>query len=359
MLKWLAVAVCAGVWHAAWAAEDPFAFEESMQEGAMSAWQPLFELQLRQDAVRNLPRPLEADFDRWEARTRFGTDWHADERLSVRATARAFLAEQENELMAFNLDNERLRDVAVDELYLDMQAGATGSIFIGQGALPLALSSMLWDQDLRWRGLRVQGVADSVQHEHRISLARGRIDHAFGGAARLSGLQWQWRLNRAAGAAEVLLAGLAFDDVDTLPEAFRTNSRAGTGLATAFRVADLQFMQTIGHGANALRVAVDVARNFEAQVEGDAARLDLRYGDAVAFGGFEIGAAVQRVQADAVPAAFNDDDWWFPSRMRGHVAWLGFGFTGGWTARLAAFREKRDGMDEYMQRALLDVSWRF
>lgn len=359
MLKWIPIACLAFAFHAAHGAEEAFAFEDSMRNESPSALQPVLNLQLRQDTVRDLPRPVEADFERWEARLRFGTEWRPEETLLFRATGRVFDAEQENDQVTFNLDNERLNDIALDELYMDMQAGQSGSIVIGQTALPLVLSPMIWDTDLRLRGMRVLTAVDSVRHTHRLSLVRGRVDHVSGSEARLSALQWRWRFQYIAGATEVLLAGLRFDALDTLPEAFRTNSRANEGLATEFRVVDMQFAQSFGNGVDVLRIGVDIASNLEAKANGDAARLDIRYGDAVSSGGFEAGAAVQRIQADAVPAAFNDDNWWFPTRMRGHAAWAAFGFDNDWSVRFAVFREKRDGAQDYAQRALLDVSWRF
>ena len=50
-------------------------------------------------------------------------------------------------------------------------------------------------------------------------------------------------------------------------------------------------------------------------------------------------------EKDAVMAAFNSDDWWFHSAMRGQLVWIGYGLDATWNLRLAAFHERRDGRD--------------
>ena len=44
----------------------------------------------------------------------------------------------------------------------------------------------------------------------------------------------------------------------------------------------------------------------------------------------------QRIQRDAVLAAFNSDEWWFHSAMHGQLAWIGCG-SYDWNLRLSGF----------------------
>ncbi|MBW3567995.1 MAG: hypothetical protein KY410_08590, partial [Proteobacteria bacterium] len=322
-----------------------------------SNWRPLFDLLLRADEVRDLPRPVEADFRRWEARALAGADWQPRQSFLFRMTGRGFAAEQDNDRVAFNLDNERVRDTAIDELYVDWN-GSNADARIGQTSMTLALSPMLWDSDLRVRGAAAGVSRAGTRHEHAFNGIIGYIDHVAGSESSLGGLQWQWRINGRTGVA---LAALVFDELDTLPTATRTNSRVpGTSVpADDFRVVDLALSHMFGDVTRGLHVGAELVRNVEAEQDADGARFDMRYGNAGRSGGLEIGAAVQRIQGDAVAAAINDDDWWFPSRMRGHSAWFGWGFRNHWNVRLAGFREKRDGMDDWMSRVLLDVSYRY
>jgi hypothetical protein len=104
-----------------------------------------------------------------------------------------------------------------------------------------------------------------------------------------------------------------------------------------------------------LEVRLDVARNVGADDQRDAARGSVQLGDSRHARGWEIGFAAQRIQRDAVMAAFNSDDWWFHSGARGIMPWLAYGFSDIWSARLAAFHERRDGVGDYTDRVLLDV----
>ena len=76
-------------------------------------------------------------------------------------------------------------------------------------------------------------------------------------------------------------------------------------------------------------------------------------------GGFEFGLAGQRIQQDAVPAALNDDNWWFPTGMRGQVAWFGWGSGDGLEVRVSGFRERRDGLESRTYRTLFELSYAY
>ncbi|TLY52219.1 MAG: hypothetical protein E6K53_04925 [Gammaproteobacteria bacterium] len=57
-------------------------------------------------------------------------------------------------------------------------------------------------------------------------------------------------------------------------------------------------------------------------------------------------------------AAFNSDDWWFHSNMRGVMPWIGYGLDSTWSVRLAGFRELRDGVSVHTRRVMLDLNAR-
>ena len=67
----------------------------------------------------------------------------------------------------------------------------------------------------------------------------------------------------------------------------------------------------------------------------------------------------QRIQRDAVPAAFNEDDWWFHSAARGVMPWVAYGLDETWSVQLSGFFERPDGRDERITRVLLDVRARW
>ena len=84
--------------------------------------------------------------------------------------------------------------------------------------------------------------------------------------------------------------------------------------------------------------------------------ISLSAGDHRQPGGLEFGLAVERIQREAVLAAFNSDDWWFHSNMRGQLAWIAYGIDRTWSLRLSGFRELRDGLSEHTHRIRFDVN---
>ena len=74
---------------------------------------------------------------------------------------------------------------------------------------------------------------------------------------------------------------------------------------------------------------------------------------------FAEGGNLGRVQRDAVLAAFAEDDWWFHSFARGYMPWVAYGINQNWTVQASGFFERRDGVDEYTERLLLDLRSRW
>jgi hypothetical protein len=101
---------------------------------------------------------------------------------------------------------------------------------------------------------------------------------------------------------------------------------------------------------------LDLVRNLGADFARDGARLSLSAGDHRQPGGVQFGVAIERIQREAVLAAFSSDDWWFHSNMHGQLAWIAYGIDRTWNLRLSAFRELRDGLDEPTHRLLLDLA---
>jgi hypothetical protein len=83
------------------------------------------------------------------------------------------------------------------------------------------------------------------------------------------------------------------------------------------------------------------------------------YGDAAERGGLELGWSYQRIQRDAVMAAFSADEWWFHSFARGGMPWIAWGFDEHWQLQLSGFFERRDDQDERIDRVFLDVRARW
>ena len=150
-LQWvmaLGAGVCLGAWGQDMAAND--------QDQAAAQFEPFADVRLRGDFVRDLPRPVDKDFDRGIFRARPGVRWLPDEALELGAALRINLGTDGNDKTRFNVDNEKADDVGLDQAYLLAHLGVDTDLLVGQTAFPLWLSPMLWDPDLRPQGVSVR-----------------------------------------------------------------------------------------------------------------------------------------------------------------------------------------------------------
>jgi len=108
-----------------------------------------------------------------------------------------------------------------------------------------------------------------------------------------------------------------------------------------------------------INARLDLVHNFGADDQRDGARFSLVLGSSLEARGWEVGYAVQRIQRDAVMAAFSADDWWFHSFARGSMPWIAYGFTDHVNLQLSNFFERRDDQPRRVHRMLLDLRVRW
>ena len=106
------------------------------------------DLWLGHDHVSGLPNNR-ADIDRTRGRLRFGAIWSVAPDWEVTATARIAGGSDSNRDNRRNNDNERSNDFGVDQVLVRWRASENASLQFGKAPLPLDLSPMLWDPDLR------------------------------------------------------------------------------------------------------------------------------------------------------------------------------------------------------------------
>ena len=341
------------------AAEDPLI--APVEEKSASAWSWFGDLMLRYDRVTDIPRPVEPDIHAAFGRARLGVLYDPIPTLQFGAAVKLAESSIDNsENRSYNL-NERANDIALDQAFVRWRPNDTASLLAGKAVFPLELSPMVWDGDLRPIGVSGQFAMPIGEFDH-LGFTAGYFagDLPYGDDSRIGAAQlaWHWREGAPAGAS-VLVSYLAFSDLEqlVLQGQSRTNRRiAGSNrLVSDFRLLDLQLVGRARVADLPLEVRLDVARNLGADDQRNAARASAQLGDSRRARGWEIGIAAQRIQRDAVMAAFNSDDWWFHSWARGVMPWLAYGFSDTWSARLAAFHERRDGVADPTDRVLLDV----
>ncbi len=315
---------------------------------------------LRRDQVNGLEN--REPVDRVRARGRFGLRWQRDA-WEFGGAVELSQGSDANKDNRRNNDNEESDDANVDELYARWSPTDATSVTLGKTAFPVALTPLVWDDAMRPVGV-------SVSHDiafgelDRLRLAGGYFagDHLYGDDSRIGALQAAWTFREGAPwSGEVALAYLDFDDLeDIVREGLaRTNRRVSGRLVSDYELLDVQFALRSSAWEIPFEARLDLVRNLGADQQRDGARFSTVFGTSRVADSWELGLAYERIQRDAVMAAFNASDWWFHSFMRGFMPWVGYGITDNVSVRLAGFFERRDDQREDVERLLLDVraSW--
>jgi hypothetical protein len=337
-------------------AQDPLALEPDGANAPALGW--FSDLLLRGDFARDLPLGL-PDEQRGLARLRAGLRWMPDDAWELGAALEASHGADSIKVIRIAHDNQRTDDLGIDLLYARWQPGEQTRIVVGKQVLPLDLSPMLWDVELRPVGLSLeQGIP--VGDFDRLVLSGGAWlgDHLYGDTSRIVAAQAGWRLREGAPTSgAIVLSLLDFDHLDEIVRSglVRSNRRSGNTTLSDFRLLDLQLAFDTQLAGRPLRTRLDLVRNLGADDQRDGARGSVVWGDARQAREWELGLAYQRVQRDAVLTAFNSEDWWFHSAMRGAMPWIGYGIDDNWRMQLALFLERADGRAVDTERALLDL----
>lgn len=315
------------------------------------------DLLLRLDRAQHLPLGLPDEERAW-LRVRAGLRWQVSDDWELGLAAKAAQGTNSARVVRLAHDNERINDLGLDQLYARWQWGESGSLLLGKAQLPLALGSMVWDDDLRPIGASATYAVD-VGELNRLRLVGGYFagDLLYGDDSRIAALQADLRIREgAATRGSIALSLLDFDRLESIAGSglARSNRRAQGRLASDFRLVDLQLTGAAELWSVAFDARLDLVRNVGADDLNDGARFSLGAGDGTQTGQWRIEAAYQRVQRDAVLAAFSSEDWWFHSATRGALVSLGYRINETWRVQLSLFSDRADGRDIHTERALLD-----
>jgi hypothetical protein len=345
-------------------ADDPLLQAPAAEQSNESNWTWSGDAVVRGERTTDIPgvRPS-SDLDRVRSRVRIGGLWTARPDLEIGGAIKLALGSDANRENRINNDNEHSDGAALDQLFVRWRPGENTSLLFGKTPLPLELSPLVWDRDLRPAGV-------SIDHSvafgdfNRLQFTAGAFagEQLYHDDSRIAAGQIAWRWHEGAPSnGAVLLSLLDFQDLDALARngLGRTNLRNAAGFVSDFRLLDLQLVGRHELGGWPFEARLDLVRNLGADADQDGARLSLVAGDRRRAQMWEFGFAWQRQQRDAVLAAFTEDDWWFHSFSRGAMPWLGYGLTDHFSVRLAGFRERRDGIANHTQRVLLDLEARW
>lgn len=325
-------------------------------------WQTWGELRLRGERTVDIPARAD-DIERFRAFLRGGLRWRSESGWELGIAGKLAAGSDRNADNRRNNDNERSNGASLDEVYASWQYGESGQLTLGKTRMPLVLSPLLWDRDLRPYGVSLDH-AWEVRDFDAVHLTMGwlKADHLYGDDSRIAAVQigYGWMEGAETGFSS-FLAYLDFSDIERLAQQGlgRTNRRSPQRFLSDYRLLDWQLIARTTVADRPLVGRLDLVRNLGADDQRDGARFSLVWGQAEELGGWELGYSIQRAQRDAVLAAFAEDDWWFHSFARGYMPWVAYGFNESWSARLSGFFERRDGVDRYTDRYLLDLRARW
>jgi len=331
-------------------------------EQEMAAWVPFGDARVRYERTQDIPARLD-DIDRVRARARVGSLYLGFSGWELGMAAELAFGSDDNSDSRRNKDNERADDVNLDQAYARYSLSEQSALLFGKAALPLQLSPLVWDADLRPAGVSFQS-NQSFEGGSAFSMSAGYFapDFIFDNEkTRLTALQagFVWQDGQPS-RVQALLSYLDFDKLDVLASngISRTNRRLGPQLVSDYQLLDFQLIAHTEISDWPLRLAVEAVKNLGANDLDKGGRASAVLGD-LKLGGFEFGFAYQRAQRDAILAAAADDDWWFQSFARGGMPWIGYGFSPNLAMRLSSFDERRDRIAKKTTRVLLDLiaSW--
>lgn len=325
---------------------------------------PVLDLQLRLERTRDIPGRADT-LERFRSRVRAGYRYFSDGGTEWSVVVEGSLGSDDNAANIENNDNEKSDGGGLDEAWLRHRFSDTVAVQFGKAPLPLELTALTWDPDLRPIGGSVEfggDVRDFDQWLLRVGAFRN--DLLYDERSRLLAAQagYAWMAGAPTN-VRLLISWLAFDELLELSRngLGRTNRRTPAGFVSDYRLLDLQLIAETPLAGRPLVARIDGVRNFGADDLNRGARGSLVWGDA-RQGGLELGWSTQRIQRDAVLAAVNEDDWWFHSFANGWMPWVAYGFQGPagiggqWRVQASAFIERRERAPRDTQRLLLDLN---
>lgn len=324
--------------------------------------EPYADVLLRGDSLSRLPGGRD-DFSRARIRLRAGVR-HLLGRFAEGDLALVLAQGTDDDAdAARNFDNEETDVFDLDTLALRVFATRHDELFAGRGPLPIGLGPMVWDRDLRPFGA-------SWTHDRPVRtfdrlVAQGgwfEAEHALGeGDAELHSALVEWRIRDGAPVGGAIAVGYTeFDGLEALATSVlaRTNRVENGAFVSDFELLEVQLEARVAPLGVPLRIVVDAIDNRGADDADEALHGRVVAGE-TAQGRWEVGVAAQRIQRDAVLAAFGDDDWWFKSAMRGTKVWLARGLPHDVVVRGVVGIERRDDLDDRLTRIIVDATWRY
>ena len=280
----------------------------------------------RYDSIYHLR--VRPDIERGRFEVRPELDWEASDRFKIGVRAVGDLGTDANEENARNFDNYRSRGAIVERYFLEARPGPL-VLRAGAFGMPLVASEMLWDHDIQTPGAAAAWEIPAGTSTLTISGAGFYGPQREGDRTRIGAGQVVWR----AGDPDRFEAQVAgsywhFDPDELKASYIRQNyfvvENGQRRYVSRFRVADLLVRMRFPIAGLPVTLSLDGLKNYGvrdvASDDGDAFEGSISVGRAGKQGDWRVFYIYQYVERDALPGAYNTDDWWFHTWYRGSRA---------------------------------------
>lgn len=240
-------------------------------------------------------------------------------------------------------DNYRSRDARFDLYWATINAGpvvASGGRFI----MPLPLTEMIWDKDLRPLGGNLTFQLDQGTARFAVSGIYATQSHVFEDKSKMYGgsaiLAFQ---SGQSGQLDLAGSYLEFKDLDTLdPVLYRQNAVVAGHYLDEYKIIDVQ-ARLSSNGQLPIQLVADYCWN-RALSEGNKGLWLAAVLGEIGVSRAQLSYTYARIDANAVVAAFNTDDFFWGTGWEGHRADLGSASGRGTSLHAIAQWQRRQGL---------------
>ena len=257
-----------------------------------------------------------------------------------------------------NLDNSETDVFEFDQFFIQWHHSESGSALIGKHYLPVNLSTMIWDKDIFTLGVSsVNQWTNDSDAELLLAFGVHRVDHIFSDQTNMAYAQFQYEQFVGDNLLTSSLSLVAFEDTEFLitDNVVRTNT--ALSLQEGFEIALVDISMSFSIGDVGASIGFEAMQNFAVDDDNAGSRLNFILGDSGVENGWQVNLHYQDIERDAAVAAFNDDDWWFATRMTGYRASASFGITDSTSVEVSYFDEEL--LQENTKRLFLELRTSF
>lgn len=239
-----------------------------------------------------------------------------------------------------NLDNSESDAAEIDQFFIQWNHSESGSAWIGKHYVPINLSTMVWDKDIFTVGISsINEWTTESDAEVLVGFGVYRVEHIFSEETNMVFAKLQYGQFLGDNLVTSSLFLVVFDETEFLitDNVARTNTAAA--LQEGFEIALVSIATDFSIGDIGATLSIEGMQNFAIDDENMGSRINFILGDNGVKNGWQASVHYQDIERDAAVAAFNDDDWWFATRMTGYRASASFGLSDETSIELSYFDE--------------------